>query len=192
MIRRLGGRRWQAVHRLVYAAAIASVVHRVLASRACTALRDDPWRHRRTATWPRLRTAAAQGAARDCVGCCWALMVSSSSRYRLAPRALEAVVSLKGKTLFITGASRGIGLAIAYAPPATAPRRDRRQDSRAAPEAARHDLHRGEGDRGGGRQGAAHRLSTSATKNRSRQPSRRLWTRSAASTSSSTTRARSA
>jgi sulfoxide reductase heme-binding subunit YedZ len=27
MIRRLGGRRWQAVHRLVYAAAIASVVH---------------------------------------------------------------------------------------------------------------------------------------------------------------------
>jgi sulfoxide reductase heme-binding subunit YedZ len=27
MMRRLGGRRWQAVHRLVYGAAIASVVH---------------------------------------------------------------------------------------------------------------------------------------------------------------------
>ena len=62
----------------------------------------------------------------------------------------------RGKTLFITGASRGIGLAIALRAA-----RDGANVAIAAkttephPEAARHDLHRGEGDRSGGRQGAA-------------------------------------
>ena len=57
--------------------------------------------------------------------------------------------SLAGRTLFITGGSRGIGLAIAA--PRGARRRQRRaarQDRRAAPEAARHRLHRRRGDRG--------------------------------------------
>ena len=67
-------------------------------------------------------------------------------------------MSLAGKTLFITGASRGIGLAIALrAAQRRRQYRDRRQDDRAASKARRHDLHRGGGDRAGRRQGAAAR-----------------------------------
>ena len=74
-------------------------------------------------------------------------------------------MSLAGKTLFITGASRGIGLAIALRAAARRrQRRDRRQDRRAASQARRHDLHRRRGDREGRRPGAAARLSTCATK----------------------------
>ena len=64
-------------------------------------------------------------------------------------------MTFRGKTLFITGASRGIGLAIALAPRATAPtsssppRRPSRTRSCPAPST------RGRGDRGGRRQGAA-------------------------------------
>ena len=65
-------------------------------------------------------------------------------------------MSLKGKTLFITGASRGIGLAIALQRRARRRQyRGRRQDRDAASEAARHHPHRRGGDREGGRQGAA-------------------------------------
>ena len=64
-------------------------------------------------------------------------------------------MSLKGKTLFITGASRGIGLAIALRPRGRGQHRDRRQDREAAPQAAGHDPYRGRRDRGGRRQGAS-------------------------------------
>ena len=64
--------------------------------------------------------------------------------------------TLQGKTLFITGASRGIGLAIALrAARDGANVVHRRQDGRAPPEAAGHHLQRRRGDRGGRRQGAA-------------------------------------
>ena len=65
-------------------------------------------------------------------------------------------MSLKGKTLFITGASRGIGLAIALraardgANVAIAAKTDD-----AASQARRHDPHRRRRDREGRRQGAA-------------------------------------
>ena len=72
---------------------------------------------------------------------------------------------MRGKTLFITGASRGIGLAIALrAARDGANVADRGQDRRAAPEAAGHDLYGRRGDRGGRRQGAAGDRATSATR----------------------------
>ena len=65
------------------------------------------------------------------------------------------MASLKGKTLFITGASRGIGLAIALRAAARRrEHRDRGEDRGAASEASRNDPYRGARDRGGGRQGA--------------------------------------
>ena len=68
-------------------------------------------------------------------------------------------MSLSGKTLFITGASRGIGLAIALrAARDGANIVDRRQDRCAPSQASRHDPYRGGGDREGRRQGAAARL----------------------------------
>ena len=64
------------------------------------------------------------------------------------------MADLKGKTLFITGASRGIGKAIALRAAARRrQRRHRRQDDRAAPQAAGHHLHGGRGDRGRRRPG---------------------------------------
>ena len=81
---------------------------------------------------------------------------------------------LKGKTLFITGASRGIGKAIALRAA-----RDGANVVIAAkttephPKLAGHDLHGGRGDRGGRRQGAARASSTSATRSRSPPRSRR-------------------
>ena len=65
-------------------------------------------------------------------------------------------MSLRGKTLFISGASRGIGLAIAVraardgANVAIAAKSDQPN-----PEAARHDSHRRGSDRSGRRQGVA-------------------------------------
>lgn len=57
--------------------------------------------------------------------------------------------SLAGKTLFITGASRGIGLAIGVrAARDGANVANRRQNGRAARQTGRHDLYRGQGDRG--------------------------------------------
>ena len=68
-------------------------------------------------------------------------------------RIARAAMSLKGKTLFITGASRGIGLAIALQRRARRRQhRDRRQDRDAAPQAAGHHPHRGGRDREGRRQ----------------------------------------
>ena len=68
-------------------------------------------------------------------------------------------MSLAGKTLFITGASRGIGLAIGLrAAQRRRQHRDRRQDHRAASKARRDDLHRGGGGRACRRQGAAARV----------------------------------
>ena len=93
-------------------------------------------------------------------------------------------MSLSERTLFITGASRGIGLAIALRAA-----RDGANVAIAAktaepqPEAARHDLHRRRGDRGGRRQGAADASATSATRTASRPRSRRRSSASAASTS---------
>ena len=103
------------------------------------------------------------------------------------------LMNLKGKTLFITGASRGIGLAIALraardgANVAIAAKTDR-----AASEAAGHDPYRGRGDRGGRRQGAADAVRHPRRECRSSQAARQAApSASAASTSSSTTPARS-
>ncbi len=73
--------------------------------------------------------------------------------------------SLHGKTLFITGASRGIGLAIAKRAAADGANIViAGQDHRDQPQAARHHLQRGRRDRGRRRQGAAAGRSTSATR----------------------------
>ena len=102
-------------------------------------------------------------------------------------------MSLAGKTLFITGASRGIGKAIAL----RAARDGANvaivaKTERAASETAGHDLLRRRGDRSRGRASLADAGATSATTPKS--PRRRSAARStsAASTSWSTTRARSA
>ena len=78
-----------------------------------------------------------------------------SARQTRARHAPTSTRSLAGKTLFITGASRGIGLAIAHARGARRRQcRHRRQERDGKPEASRHDLHRRGGDRGGRRAGA--------------------------------------
>ena len=80
--------------------------------------------------------------------------------------------TLKGKTLFITGASRGIGKAIALraardgANVVIAAKTDR-----APPEAARHHLHGRRGDREGRRQGARLRRRHPRPRSRSRRRS---------------------
>jgi citronellol/citronellal dehydrogenase len=76
-------------------------------------------------------------------------------------------MNLKGKTIFISGASRGIGLAIACAAPPTAPTSRSPPRRGAESEAARHDPQRRAGDRGGRRQGACRCRSTSARSSRS-------------------------
>ena len=81
------------------------------------------------------------------------------------------MATLQGKTLFITGASRGIGLAIGAAGRARRRERgDRGQDGRAASQAAGHHPHGGRGDREGGRQGAGAPGATSAPTRRSSTP----------------------
>ena len=94
-------------------------------------------------------------------------------------------MTLKGKTLFITGASRGIGLAIALRAA-----RDGANIAIAAKTAEPHPklpgtiYTRRRGDRGGRRQGAAAAWSTSATRTQvARGGRRRRSRRSAASTS---------
>jgi citronellol/citronellal dehydrogenase len=57
-------------------------------------------------------------------------------------------MTLKDKTLFVSGGSRGVGLEIAQRPARRGQRRADREDGRAEPAARGHRVHRGRADRG--------------------------------------------
>ncbi len=111
------------------------------------------------------------------------LAASTGSGYR-AQRFLGGAMSLGNKTLFVTGGSRGIGLAIALRAA-----RDGANVAIAAktvkpdPRLPGTDLFGGRGHREGRRQGPAPRLRYPRTSRASRRPSPRLSRSSAASTS---------
>ena len=135
-------------------------------------------RRRSTASPTRMAPGRAASSCRNQPG----------SRTRRHKAAEGRTMSLKGKTLFITGASRGIGLAIALRAA-----RDGANIAIAAKTAEPHpklpgtDLLRRRRDRGGRRQGAAARRRRARRGGGARGASTRPSAPSAASTSSSTT-----